>query len=177
MTAPHARNRLRVDDATSEDAPAIRAVHIAAFPTEAEANLVDQAAASKADLLSLVVRQEQAVTGHLLVSPITIHPTDERTPWTAAAIAPIAVLPSLQRQGIGSALMHSAIERCRDQGIHAIILLGEPAYYKRFGFKPAHPLGYSCKWDDAAEAFMALELEADATEALGQGHVKWKSVV
>jgi putative acetyltransferase len=167
---------VRIENAAAADAPAIRALHLAAFQTHAEADLVEQATAHNADLISIVARPTPNapgpnVVGHLLVTPVTIQPTNNK-PWTACAIGPIAVLPNTQRTGVGTALMHDAINRCRAQSHPAIILLGDPAYYTRFAFTPAHNLGYTCKWNEAGDAFMALQLKPTNTP----GHVKYHEI-
>lgn len=104
----------------------IRALNIAAFGGEDEAGLVD-ALRGDGDLdLSLVASQGGTVLGHLALSPID-------APFPALALAPVAVHPALHGRGIGSALVRAAQAARPD---HALILLGDPAYYSRFGFHP-----------------------------------------
>ena len=74
-------------------------------------------------------------------------------------LAPMAVAPARQRGGIGSALVRAGLERCREMGAAAVVVLGHPDFYPRFGFLPAARLGLSCEYDVPAEAFMAMELE------------------
>lgn len=140
------------------DAGAIRAVHAAAFPTAAEAGLVDALRAAGAARVSEVAAVGDAVVGHVLLSPVSIE--------GVLGLAPIAVLPGVQRAGVGAALMRSALARARAQGAAAIVLVGEPAYYRRFGFAPAREFGLRCKWAGTEEAFMAIEL---VPGALGKG--------
>jgi putative acetyltransferase len=73
-------------------------------------------------------------------------------------LAPMAVLPARQRQGIGSALVRDGLGRCRELGYEAVVVLGHPGYYPRFGFVPASRFGIGCEYDVPAEVFMALEL-------------------
>lgn len=108
------------------DQPGIRALNIAAFGAEAEADLVD-ALRRDGDLdLSLVASQGGTILGHIALSPIT-------APFPALALAPVAVHPALQRRGIGAALIHAALSARPN---HAVILLGDPAYYAGLGFQP-----------------------------------------
>lgn len=74
-------------------------------------------------------------------------------------LAPMAVLPSHQRRGIGSALVRAGLQHCRQLGIGAVAVLGHPDYYPRFGFRPSTRFGISSEYDAPAEAFMVLELQ------------------
>ena len=103
----------------------IRALHLAAFGGEAEAKLVTQLRQDGDLALSLVATQGGTVLGHLALSPIT-------APFPALALAPVAVLPAVQRRGIGNALIQAAMAARPD---HAIVVVGDPVYYKRFGFR------------------------------------------
>jgi len=176
LTDGSARDHVRLEDATAADAAAIRDVHVAAFATDAEADLVERAGACGADLVSIVARLGTGVVGHLLVTPVTDRPGEGQETWTATAIGPIGVLPSAQHDGVGTILMRAGIDHCRILGFHAIFLLGEPAYYTRFGFVPAHGLGYSCKWDEAGNAFMVLQLDADAATPHGPGRITYHEI-
>ena len=140
----------------SADASAIRAVHAAAFPSAAEADLVDALRAAGAGAVSQVAVAAEAIVGHVLLSPVSIP--------GVLGLAPIAVFPGAQRAGVGTALMRGALARARTQGAAAIVLVGEPAYYRRFGFVPARAFGLRCKWAGTEEAFMALELVPGALE-------------
>ena len=74
-------------------------------------------------------------------------------------LAPMAVLPARQRGGIGSALVRAGLDACRQLGCTAVVVLGHPAYYPRFGFQPASRFALGCEYDVPDEAFMALEVE------------------
>lgn len=74
-------------------------------------------------------------------------------------LAPMAVAPSHQRQGIGSALVRAGLERCRALGSGAVVVLGHPAYYPRFGFSPSVHFGIRSEYEVPEEAFMVLELQ------------------
>ena len=81
--------------------------------------------------VSLVAEMDGKVIGHVAVSPVTI--SDGSMRWFG--LGPISVLPAWQGQGIGAALMRAALEALRQQGAHGCVVLGEPAYYGRFGFR------------------------------------------
>ena len=147
------------------DHDAVRAVHVAAFPTPAEAGLVDGLRGAGRAVVSLVARQDERVVGHVLLSPMSV----ESNPagLTVLGLAPLAVLPELQRRGVGSALMHAATARCRELGVAAVVLIGDPAYYGRFGFETASRFGLVCEYDVPEEAFVVLELVNGALAQLG----------
>ena len=140
------------------DIPAIREVHRIAFGTELEAKLVDALREQNHLRLSLVAELDGQVVGHLALSELTIHAP--QGPIAALALAPVAVLPAHQRQGIGTRLVRECIGAGRKLGYGIMLVLGHPEYYPRFGFSPelAQPLDAPY----AGEAFMALELLPNA---------------
>ncbi len=144
------------------DAAAVRAVHQAAFPSDAEARLVDAIRANGNDRVSLVAESQGRIIGHALFSPVDVEGSE------GIGLAPVAVLPDCQGRGVGSALIWAGIVACRELGARFIVVLGEPRYYKRFGFRPTH-LGNEY---GAGEEFMALDLVPHATAAL-HGVVKY----
>jgi putative acetyltransferase len=70
----------------------------------------------------------------------------------------MAVVPEYQRKGIGSALVKAGLERCKQLGFVAVVVLGHPEYYPRFGFSPSRRFGLDSEYDVAEEVFMAMEL-------------------
>lgn len=103
----------------------------AAHSSHTEQFIVDALRSSGELSISLVAETQGQVVGHIALSPVTI--SDGSTDWFG--LGPISVLPVWQGQGIGAALMHAALEALRQQGAHGCVLLGEPAYYGRFGFR------------------------------------------
>ena len=126
------RADVRLERETDKDAAAIRAVHLAAFPTAAEANLVDTLRQASDAEISLVARDGPAVVGHVMLSRMRVE-GDGRT-FRALGLGPVAVAPGRQRQGIGTALIDEALERARQVGEEFVFVVGEPGYYRRFGF-------------------------------------------
>jgi putative acetyltransferase len=149
-----------VVDATDQDAPAIEALHREAFGGAAEAQLVAALRVAGACVFSRVARVDGWVVGHVVLSPVAIEAgaVGAGEPAEVLGVAPLAVLPAFQRRGIGAALMWGALERSRLRGVAGLVLLGDPAYYRRFGFRPAREFGLRCRWPGTEESFMALEL-------------------
>lgn len=82
-------------------------------------------------------------------------------------LAPLAVRPDLQSQGVGAALVHHGVEDCRHRNLGLVVVLGHPGYYTRLGFLPAPPTELRCKWSNDTGNFMYLELEADHRRCAG----------
>lgn len=128
-----------------------------AFPTDAEARLVDALRAGGLMVVSLVAERAGEVLGHVLMSPVTLEPSGP----PGAGLAPIAVHPSRQRCGIGSALVREGLAACAATGIAFVVVLGDPAYYGRFGFRRASARGLANEYG-ADAAFGVVELKPGA---------------
>jgi putative acetyltransferase len=152
-----------------EDVPGIRHVNVAAFDTATERDLVDALRQQAPTAISMVAIEDDAVVGHILFSPVTLssHPD-----LPMMGLAPMAVVPERQRQGIGSALVRAGLDECRRSGIAAVIVLGHPEFYPKFGFVPASVFGLISGYDVPDEVFMALELDTGALEGK-RGTVKY----
>ena len=148
------------------DAAAIRAVHRQAFGQAAEADLVDRLRADGDVIASLVAERDDGIVGHILFSRLPIVAPDRAL--AAAALAPVGVLPPLQRQGLGAMLIRTGLHQCRELGIDAVVVLGHPAYYPRFGFSAALARGLTAPY--AGPAFMALELAPNCLAGGGAVH-------
>ena len=138
------------------DRPAVRALVESAFGQAVEADLVAALRRQATPLISLVAEDQQAITGHILFSPVELtgHPE-----LSLMGLAPMAVSPDRQRGGIGSALVRAGLEECRRLGRGAVVVLGHPQYYPRFGFQPTRRYSITSEYDVPAEVFMLLELE------------------
>lgn len=144
---------------SAEDISGIRTVVHAAFGRPGEADLVDGLRRSGALTFSAVAAIGSRIVGHVAFSPVTI---DGR--HSALALAPVAVAPDLQRQGIGSALIRWSLEQCRLLRHRVVIVLGEPGYYRRFGFTSASDFAIKCPFGVQPGAFMVLELSPGAAQ-------------
>lgn len=132
----------------------------ASFPTQAEAKLVDNLRSTLSSYVSIVCLDKDQVVGHILFTPVTI----ENNPGnlSACGLAPMAVLPDFQKQGIGSELVRQGLQACRSRGFQLVVVLGHANYYPRFGFQPAGQFDLLSEYDVPDEAFMAIELVPDA---------------
>lgn len=141
------------------DRAAVHALNAAAFDTAAEADLVDALRERARPLVSLVAEDGGALIGHILFSPVALpgHPR-----LAIMGLAPMAVAAEHRGRGVGSALARAGLERCRETGCDAVVVLGHPAYYPRFGFVPSARFGIGCEYVAPAEAFMILELRPGA---------------
>lgn len=134
------------------DVSAIDIVLQASFPTSAEARLVQLLRNEGALTLSLVAEVDGQIVGHVAFSPVaTAHDRQ------GVGLAPVAVLDTSRRQGIAAKLIQSGLKRCRELSHGWCVVLGDPAYYARFGFRPASELGLHDDYGGGA-AFQALEL-------------------
>ena len=149
---------LRLRSERPADGPSIRSLNLAAFPTSAEADLVERIRAGGAfrPEHSLVAQVGTRTVGHLLLSPVTLHTADGPVP--VLALAPMAVLPDHQRRGIGSALVTAALDAAEVREEPLVVVLGHPWYYPRFGFRPASRYGIRAPFPVRDEVFMVKPL-------------------
>jgi len=140
------------------DIKTIRNLNKRAFGQTQEADLVDKLRQNCEDLLSLVALMQNQVVGHILFTPIMVESEDNIV--KGMALAPMAVLPEYQRQGIGSELIRTGIEKLKMRQCPFIIVLGHAEYYPRFGFEPASRYGVRSEWEVPDEAFMILVIGA-----------------
>lgn len=160
---PEIRNEL------SGDVPAVRALNLIAFPTEAEANLVDALRAEAQPLISLVASDGEAVVGHIMFTPTELSGSSS---LNIMGLAPMAVAPDRQGHGIGSQLVSEGLERCKELGAGAVVVLGHPTYYPRFGFERASIKNIGCEYEVPDDVFMIVELVADYLPDTG-GTIKY----
>ena len=137
------------------DQDSIQDVHKQAFGGPAEANLVAALRAGGYIKVSLVATLNDKVVGHILFSPVMIQCAVGSI--EILSLAPLAVLPEFQRQGIGTILVKNGIEACRITLYSSIVVLGHPAYYTRFGFSPELALSLKSQFGHG-DSWMAMEL-------------------
>lgn len=150
---------------TGSDSAGISAVYDRAFPGPGEARLVEALRKSGGLWNSLVAELDGQIVAHVAFSPVTLTPEPAR-PLSGVGLAPIGVLPEFQRKGIGSLLIVSGLEACRQAGHEFVVVLGHPEYYPRFGFAPGPPRGLRCVYPVPDEVFMIRELVPGALQGI-----------
>ena len=136
------------------DAAVIHAVHAASFPTDAEARLVSLLRAAGHLRVSLLAEVDGALAGHVAFSPVSA-----ATGALGVGLAPVAVLEAHRCQGIAARLIEAGLAACRSAGFGWAVVMGEPAYYSRFGFRPASAFGLTDEYE-GGPAFQVVELVA-----------------
>lgn len=144
----------------TDDAPRIRELLLASFPSAGEADLVDELRAADALPVSLIAFEGDIPLGHIGFSPVRLLPQPRA--GDVFALAPLAVAASARRRGIGTALVRSGLRACREAGCESVVVLGDYKFYRRFGFRYASLRGLSCMFDVPQEAFLLAELRQDA---------------
>lgn len=134
-----------------------------AFGGPEEAGIVDRLRGSPGSI-ALVATDADAVVGHILLTPARVEGRDTRV----ATLGPMAVRPPRQREGIGARLIAAGLAACADAGYAAVVVVGHPAYYPRFGFRRGTTFGLRCGFEVPDEAFMALELDPGALAGGGE---------
>ena len=155
---------IRVEN--KEDVLQVRTLNNKAFGQPAEANIVDKLRHACPEYLSLVAEDGKIIVGHILFTPTVIE--DSGREVQGMGLAPMAVIPDRQRQGIGSMLVRRGLQILRDRGCPFVIVLGHPEYYPRFGFEPASKHHLKSQWDGVPdEAFMILVFDRDSLQNAG----------
>lgn len=139
-----------------KDYPAVHALNVSAFGSPAEADLVDALRKQVRPVVSLVAEDNKDVVGHIMFSPVSLsgHPG-----LKIMGLGPMAVAPAQRNKGIGSSLVRAGLGRCKELGFGAVVVLGHPGYYPRFGFSPSARFGIDCDFEAPEEAFMVVELQ------------------
>lgn len=150
---------MQIRSESDHDREAVHALNLLAFDTPSEADLVDTLRDQLERFISLVAEEDGKVVGHIMFSPVHLsgHP-DARL----MGLAPMAVEPARQRTGIGSAMVRAGLAQCKLMGYGAVVVLGHPDYYPKFGFSPSTTFDIRCEYDVPEEVFMAIELRPGA---------------
>ena len=139
---------------------AVRQLHVDAFPTSAEADLVDRLRADGDAIISLVAFEHDRPIGHVMLSKMD-------APFMALGLAPIAVAKAWRRRGVAARLIEAGIRQAKADGWDAIFVLGEPSYYRRFGFSAREAARFDSLY--AGPGFMSMALgERDLTAFSGR---------
>ncbi len=164
---------ITVRSETADDIKAIDVVHLSAFEGDDEVGLVSALRESSGfrPELSLVAEFHGRIVGHVLMTPVRLQRGKDGI--DILALAPMAVVPSQSHRGIGSDLVKAAIDKAREQGFSAIVVIGQPDFYQRCGFRPGSDFGISVNLPVADKLISAIEIE-EGVLAEG-GHVIYPS--
>ncbi|MCC3704921.1 N-acetyltransferase [Rouxiella badensis] len=132
-----------------------------AFGRDDEADLVQRLREDGLLTLGVVATDDEGgVVGYAAFTPVDVQGEDRQ--WVG--LGPLAVEESLRRQGLGEKLVYEGLDSLNEFGYAAVVVLGAPEYYGRFGFKPAAQFNLHCRWPDSAEAFQLYVLADNALE-------------
>lgn len=133
-----------------------------AFEREDEGNLVDVLRNTVEGYISLVADIDGLVVGHILFTPVTL--SGNNMDLNLIGLAPLAVLPEFQSRGVGSKLVQAGLQRCQSIACDALVVLGHPQYYPKFGFVPSVKYGIKSEYNVSDDTFMILELVEGALQ-------------
>ena len=133
-----------------DDRDLIRHIHLASFPSPAEAELVDQLREANDGIISLLAEEAGQAVGHVLLSRM-------RAPFSALGLGPVAVLPDWRRRGIAARLIETGLAQAVNAGWDAVFVLGDPAYYGRFGFRAVEAASFQSPYAGAYFMVHALK--------------------
>ncbi|MHC4913213.1 MAG: GNAT family N-acetyltransferase [Planctomycetota bacterium] len=158
---------------SQEDVHQVHILNEQAFEQPAEANIVDKLRQKCPEYLSLVAEDGKNIVGHILFTPVVIEDTHRKI--QGMGLAPMAVIPERQKQGIGSRLVEKGLKILKKQNCPFVIVLGHPEYYPRFGFERASTYGLISQWEGVPdEAFMVIAMDKTALEGIS-GVAKYRA--
>ena len=156
-----------------EDIDEVRLLNTKAFGQPIEGRIVDKLRKSCKRILSLVAISNNEIIGHIMFSPVTIE--SQEGVIEGMGLAPMAVLPELQNQGIGSKLIEEGLRIIRNTSCPFVVVLGHETYYPRFGFQRASNYGLKSQWEGIPdEAFMVMILHNSVMKGVS-GIVRYRN--
>lgn len=151
------------------DAASIDSLLRRSFPTSAEAELVQQLREDGLLTLGVVATDDEGqVLGYAAFSPVTLNGEDRQ--WVG--LAPLAVDESVRGQQLGKQLIYEGLDTLNEFGYAAVVVLGDPAYFGRYGFEPAARHQLRCGWQGTEAAFQVYKL-ADAAFEGAEGNIDY----
>ncbi|MFH1623815.1 MAG: N-acetyltransferase [Pseudomonadota bacterium] len=155
MEKKNQSKQIRIREERPEDIDQVRSVNDAAFGQASEGRIVDQLRRTDGEAISLVAVLGEKVVGHIFFSSVRVEA--EQGLIKGMGLAPMAVLPEHQREGVGSKLVTEGLKKIKEKRYPFVVVLGHEKYYPRFGFKPASEYGLKCQWDGVPdEVFMVI---------------------
>ncbi|MEE8597524.1 MAG: N-acetyltransferase [bacterium] len=155
-----------------QDIEVIRQLNNKAFGQSQEADIIDKLRNNYNHFLSLVAELDNKIVGHILFTPVIIEA--DKVAIEGVGLAPMAVLPKYQKQGIGSILVIKGLEKVKQSGCPFVIVLGHSEYYPKFGFEPASRYGIRSEWEVPDEAFMIVVFDKSKLQGIS-GVAKYRS--
>ena len=157
--------QIRIREERADDIHQVRSVNDAAFGQPTEGHIVDRLRGADSEAVSLVAVLNEKVIGHIFFSSVTVE--TELGLIKGMGLAPMAVVPEHQREGVGSELVTEGLKEIRKKGYPFVVVLGHETYYPRFGFRPASEYGLRSQWDGVPdEVFMAIIYAKDRMKGL-----------
>lgn len=149
---------------SADDIKAIDVVHLSAFEGDDEVGFIDSLRNSSGYTaeLSLLAEFNGRIVGHILLTKIRLQQSSSGI--DVLALAPMAVVPSQSHRGIGSELVHTALEEAKKYGFKAIVVIGHPEFYQRFGFKQVSNWKLRSNLSVDQDLITAIELQPGALE-------------
>jgi putative acetyltransferase len=162
----------------TSDIEQIWAVNVDAFTTDVEANLVNTLRDSGCPFVSMVAEEDNQIVGHILFTPVELSGDSSGSQMKELklmGLAPMAVSSECQKKGVGSQLVKAGLEYCSALDVDAVVVLGHPDYYPKFGFVPSATFGIKTELDVPEEVFMAQELRKGCLDGK-EGTIKFHKV-
>ena len=161
---------IEIRDEQTDDQDGVRRVNLAAFKNGPEGEVVDKLRQSGVRFHSFVAIDQGEIVGHILFTPVRL----EGEEIVGAGLAPMAVLPEWQGQGVGSQMVRHGLAQMRNEEYPFVVVLGHPTYYPRFGFERGSKYKLRCQWDVPDDVFMAAVFDLAVLPKEG-GLVRYRS--
>ena len=149
-----------IREENNNDKDDIRYINDSAFGQPQEGSVIDKLRESDSEVFSMVAEFDNKIVGHIFYSTAVIEGNNERV--VGMGLAPMAVIPEYQKQGVGKQLIIESLKILNKKSVPFIIVLGHESYYPKFGFEKASKYGIKCQWDGVPdEAFMIMILNKE----------------
>lgn len=163
---------INISQESPQDLESIYNLNLKAFESDAEAKLVDKLRETIKPFISLVAKEHGIVLGHILFTPVWVGDSNV----SAMGLGPMATVPERQGEGIGSVLIKKGFQECKKLSssidLNAVFVLGEPDYYRKFGFELASEKGCYYKSNKFTPYFFVIELIPNCLKGTS-GEVKY----